>query len=120
MSTTEHRQILRDSVFVLADLRVDGNDQVHRVKMRNLSPGGMMAEASLKVVRGMIVWIDIRNIGWIEGSVAWVQGARFGIAFREEIDPKIARSPLTIGEGTPRFVKPPLRSYDPEARVRKI
>ena len=120
MDATEHRQLLRDSLFVLADLRLDGNDEVYRVKMRNLSSGGMMAEASLKAVRGMIVWTNIRNIGWVEGSVAWTQDTRFGVAFREEIDPKIARSPIVVGEGTPRFVKPPLRMADTDGRVRKI
>ncbi len=120
MSTTDHRQLLRDSLFVLADLRIDGDNSVHRVKMRNLSSGGMMAEGSLKAVRGMLVWTNIRNIGWVEGAVAWVQDTRFGIAFRDEIDPKIARSPLVVGESTPRFVKPPLPIADPAARVRKI
>ena len=88
--------------------------------MRNLSSGGMMAEASLKAARGMIVWTNIRNIGWVEGSVAWIQDTRFGIAFREEIDPKIARSPITLGERTPRFVKTPVPLGDLEAPVRKI
>ncbi len=120
MSTTDHRQILRDSLFVLADMRIDGETELHRVKMRNLSAGGMMAEATIKAVRGMTVWTNIRNIGWVEGSVAWIQDTRFGIAFSEEIDPKIARSPVTIGEGTPRFVKTPLPLGDHEAPVRKI
>ena len=35
----------RDSLFVMADLRLDGNEETHRIKMRNLSAGGMMGEA---------------------------------------------------------------------------
>ena len=62
MSTSENRQLLRDSLFVLADLRIEGDDHIHRVKMRNLSPGGMMAEAPLEATRGMTVWANIRNI----------------------------------------------------------
>lgn len=104
----EHRQIARDSLFVMADLRLDGQTLEHRVKVRNLSAGGLMAEASLQVLRGTVVWINIRNIGWVEGCVAWVQDNRFGVAFREEIDPKVARVPVQAGENTPRFVKPPL------------
>ena len=109
MTDSDHRQIARDSLFVMADLRLDGLDTLHKVKLRNLSAGGLMAEGAVSVMRGTVVWIDIRNIGWVEGSVAWVQGSRFGVAFRDEIDPKIARMPQQAGESTPRFVKPPIR-----------
>ena len=61
-----------------------------------------MAEAPLKVQRGQVVWTNVRNIGWVEGSVAWVQDSRFGIAFRDEIDPRIARAPSQGGE-VPEF-----------------
>lgn len=98
MDEAEHRQIARDSLFVMADLRLDESHDAHRIKMRNLSAGGMMGEASLRLSRGSIVWVDIRNIGWVEGSIAWVQGDRFGIAFREEIDPRLARLPAAQAE----------------------
>jgi PilZ domain len=120
MDETEQRQIARDSLFVMADMRLDGSDEEHRIKMRNLSSGGMMGEASLRVSRGAVVWVDIRNIGWVEGSIAWVQENRFGIAFREEIDPKVARIPLADGTHTQRFVKPPLPGQAPGGVLRKI
>jgi hypothetical protein len=110
MDETEQRQIARDSLFVMADMRVDGTDEHHRIKVRNLSAGGMMGEGSVRVFRGAVVWVEVRNIGWVEGSIAWVQDSRFGIAFREEIDPKIARIPVNDGDHTPRHVKPPLGS----------
>lgn len=123
MTDSEHRQIARDSLFVMADLRLDGLDTVHKVKLRNLSAGGLMAEGAVSVMRGTVVWIDIRNIGWVEGSVAWVQGSRFGVAFRDEIDPKVARLPQQAGESTPRFVKPPMFNNGQGAagnRLRKV
>lgn len=92
MTDNDHRQIERDSLFVMADLRVDGVDSDQRVKVRNLSAGGMMAEGDVKVQAGAAVEVNIRNIGWVEGSVAWIQENRFGIAFHEEIDPKVARA----------------------------
>jgi len=92
MNGNENRQIERDSLFVMADLRVDGLDGEHRIKVRNLSAGGMMGEGAVRVARGAIVEANIRNIGWVEGSVVWVQGDRFGVAFRDEIDPKLARA----------------------------
>ena len=95
MTDNDHRQIERDSLFVMADLRIDGVAGDQRVKVRNLSAGGMMAEGEAKVQTGAAVEVNIRNIGWVEGSVAWVQDNRFGIAFHDEIDPKVARAPLS-------------------------
>jgi PilZ domain len=122
MGDNEHRQIARDSLFVLADLRVDGLEGEHRIRVRNLSSGGLMAEAPLKVQRGQVVWTNVRNIGWVEGSVAWVQDSRFGIAFREDIDPRIARAPSQGGEEPEFMVRRSLYSSKPApgSDVRKI
>ena len=120
MDVANHRQIERDSIFVLADLRLDGVDGEFRIKMRNLSAGGMMGEGDLRVQRGQLVWVNIRNIGWTEGSVAWIQGSRFGVAFREEIDPKVARAPVGEGSSTPRYVRPPLATGLSGQVLRKI
>lgn len=119
MSDSEHRQLGRDSLFVLADLRIDGITGEERIRVRNLSAGGLMAEATCRVQRGQMVWVNLRNLGWTEGSVAWVQDNRFGVAFREEIDPRLARAPVTTGEGTPRYVKPPLGQHE-LGELRKI
>jgi hypothetical protein len=91
MGASDHRQIIRDSLFVMADLRLDGVERAQRVKVRNLSSGGLMVDGVAKTVAGQKAWIELRNLGEVEGSVAWVQGNRCGIAFAEEIDPKAAR-----------------------------
>ena len=96
MSNVDTRQVDRDSLFLLAQLRVDGDDREHRIKVRNLSAGGMMAEGEVDVARGALVHVELRNIGWVEGSVAWRQENRFGIAFVSEIDPKEARAPVSV------------------------
>lgn len=118
----EHRQIGRDSLFLMADLRLDGADGEHKVKVRNLSTGGMMAEGNVRVVVGMRLEVNLRNLGWVEGVVAWIQENRFGIAFIEDIDPKVVRA-TTAGpaadELTPRFVRPPLPTHE-RGRMRKI
>lgn len=87
------RQVNRDSLFLLAQVRVEGQAGESRVKVRNLSAGGMMAEGEAKVMRGSQIQVELRNIGWIDGSVAWKQDNRFGIAFANEIDPGVARAP---------------------------
>lgn len=99
MTNVDTRQVDRDSLFLLAQLRLAGSEEQYRVKVRNLSAGGMMAEGALTVSRGQLVQVELRNIGWVEGSVAWAQDTRFGIAFIDEIDPKRARAPVTSGGG---------------------
>lgn len=119
MDGTENRQIARDSLFVLADLRVDGEPLEYRIKVRNLSDGGMMGEGTVRVRRGSAIEVNIRNIGWVKGSVAWVQDSRFGVAFVEPIDPRLARSrPTADGDTAPHFTRPPV-TLSP-GQVRKI
>lgn len=101
MDGNENRQLARDSLFVMADLRVTGIDGEHRIKVRNLSPGGMMGEGAVRVARGDIVEVNIRNIGWVSGTIAWIQDDRFGVALHDEIDPKVARAPVAAGKSRP-------------------
>lgn len=97
MTGVETRSVSRDSLFLLANVRVEQDSEQHRVRVRNLSDGGMMGEGPAKVQRGNRVEIDLRNIGTVCGSVAWVQDQRFGIAFDEEIDSQLARKPAAEG-----------------------
>lgn len=126
MSQVETRQIDRDSLFLMARVKVEGDTAgvEHRVKVRNLSPGGMMAEGAVRVARGARVQVELRNIGWIEGEVAWKQDNRFGIAFAEEIDPQRARaqpSADVIEPDTSRYIHPPRHGQAPgSSRLRKI
>ncbi|HEY6870853.1 MAG TPA: PilZ domain-containing protein [Novosphingobium sp.] len=97
MSDGDNRHISRDSLFILADLRLEGQAAEHRVKVRNLSAGGMMGEADLRIATGDRIKVNLRNVGWIEGLVAWVQDNRFGVAFARDIDPKVVRAPAASG-----------------------
>ena len=94
MTGVETRSVARDSLFLLADIRIEQGAETHRVRVRNLSDGGMMGEGHLRVQRGHRLTIELRNIGAVGGTVAWVQDDRFGIAFDEEIDSQQARRPL--------------------------
>lgn len=98
MTGVETRSLARDSLFLLADVRLEQDSETHRVRVRNLSDGGMMAEGNLRAKRGHRVELQLRNIGIVAGSVAWVQDNRFGIAFDEEIDSQRARLPLKAGD----------------------
>ncbi len=99
MTGVETRSVARDSLFLLAEVRVEQSTETHRARVRNLSDGGMMGEGQLRVQRGHRVVVELRNIGAVNGTVAWVQDNRFGVAFDEEIDSQKARRPLQTNEG---------------------
>lgn len=95
----------RDSLFLAATLYLDGHDPA-AVRVRNLSPGGLMAEFPDPVSIGTDAAVEVRGIGKVPGKVAWVAEGRIGIAFDREIDPKAARKPVGAGTKTPSFLKP--------------
>ena len=86
MSGVDTRHVNRDSLFLMAEVRLDGDSAVHRVRVRNLSAAGMMAETDLRVVPGTKVTVELKNLPPVDGAVAWVHEGRFGIAFVDEID----------------------------------
>lgn len=110
MTNVDTRQVQRDSMFLLARLRVEEEGTEHQVRVRNLSSGGMMAEAQVDVVRGTAVSVELRNLGWVRGTVAWRQDGRFGIAFAQEIDPSVVRVPVGNKSAeleSPRYTRAP-------------
>ena len=101
MTGVDTRSVSRDSLFLLANIRVEDEAETHRVRVRNLSDGGMMADGAIDVQRGNRLVVELRNIGKIGGSVAWVQDKRFGIAFDREIDSQLARKPVQSADSEP-------------------
>lgn len=120
MESSEHRHLSRDSLFVMADMRVDGVPGEHRIKVRNLSSGGMMGEGPARLVRGTGVCVNLRNIGWVRGAIAWVQENRFGIAFEDEIEPRDARAPVTSDDSARLVGRPWLPGRSPLVSPRKL
>ena len=107
MSGVDTRHVNRDSMFLMAEVRREGDAASHRVKVRNLSAAGMMAEGDMSVVRGARISVELRNVPAVEASVAWVQDNRFGVAFASEIDPLAPRRPIGNGDlSAPRFTRP--------------
>ncbi len=83
-------------MFLLAAVRQPRGPDV-AVKVRNLSPGGMMAECPSGFVRGEAVEVDLRGIGLVRGRIAWTASGRIGVQFDEAIDPRQARVKLGAG-----------------------
>lgn len=88
MNESERRQVGRASLDFLEDLRADGIPDEQRVALRNISAGGLMAHGVSQVHRGQRVWIHLPRQAWIEGTIAWVQDDRCGIAFKGDMDPQ--------------------------------
>lgn len=118
MSAVDTRNVGRDSLFLFAELVFEGQSGGARVKVRNLSAGGMMAEGNALAERGQRVTVKLRKIGDVKGTVAWVESDRLGIAFDREVDPRIARAPVaTDDEGVPRYARPAIGTVlAPDAR----
>ena len=87
----ENRGSPRDSLFLLANCQLPQRQAEQRVKLRNISASGLMAEGNLRPQVGEPVALDLRNVGRVDGIVVWVRDNRFGVAFAHEIDPHLVR-----------------------------
>ena len=114
MSAIDTRNLKRDSLFLMADVRLEGTMTSERVKVRNLSDGGIMVEGPLIAATGQRVVVTIKKIGDVGGVVAWTQSARIGISFDEPIDSSKARTSL-YGEmpEAPRYARPAVAPVEP-------
>jgi hypothetical protein len=103
---SQDRNDSRDSLFLMADMRIGERGVARQVRVRNLSAGGLMAEFPEGLDQGTPLSVDVRGIGWVDGRVAWSAAGRIGVAFDREIDPIRARKPVGQGAKTPGFTKP--------------
>lgn len=92
------RSVNRDSLLLTAILRFPATQEEWPVRIRNLSAGGLMAELPNGTMRGELVEVNLRSIGWVSGRIAWATEGRLGIAFDIPINPKDARKPVGVSE----------------------
>jgi|GEM_PF-294810 len=105
------RSTNRSSLFLLGKMGVDGGVSSEPIRIRNLSPTGLMAEAPTILAVGTAVIVEMKNLPMTKGKVVWATDGRMGIAFNAEIDPSKVRQPVGKGEDpTPDLLKiPPSR-----------
>jgi hypothetical protein len=90
--TESQRRDQRDSLFVLARIKPEGQaGEGVSVRVRNVSSGGLMADAPDDYRPGMRIQVVLENIGDVAGSVAWAEAGRIGVAFDHPIDKSLAR-----------------------------
>jgi hypothetical protein len=88
------RRDVRDSLFLLAQIKhEDTPGDGETVRVRNVSSGGLMADAPEDFRQGVRVEVMLEGIGVVRGVVAWSEAGRIGIAFDHPIDKARARKP---------------------------
>jgi hypothetical protein len=94
---TGRRVSARDSMFLGATIRrrTETEEELVPVRVRNLSAVGLMADYEREAEAGEPVVVTLRGIGKVPGMVAWVRKGRIGIAFDEDVDPLLARKPVS-------------------------
>jgi hypothetical protein len=97
----------RDSLFLLARVRIGDTGDWAEIRVRNLSAGGLMAEIGEALAIETPIELELRGIGHVVGRVAWQTEGRTGIAFDTEIDPLKARKP--VGRSRPAAAASPAR-----------
>lgn len=98
------RRDARDSLFLLAQLKHEGaTGDGEAVRVRNVSSGGLMAQAPEGFREGMRVEVTLEGIGAVSGAVAWAELGRIGIAFDHPIDKALARKPRVAQSAEPLF-----------------
>ena len=103
------REAVRESLFLSATIRRVGGVDLGflPVRVRNLSPIGLMADHDGLTRPGDRVMVEIRGLGFVPGEVAWVRRARIGVRFDDAVDPQQARSWLKPdAEVTPKSFRP--------------
>ena len=117
-SIAKKRQAGRDSLFLTSEVAVDGALKPVTVRVRNLSAGGMMIDTNAIFHAGARVTADLRGIGEVPGTIAWIVESRAGVSFDREIDPKSARAPVAVTKPHVAFTPQPDRSRRPGLKLR--
>ena len=101
LTANDHRASRRNQILLLAQMRVDGESVCFGIRIRDLSAGGLRAQFAECRLSDARIAVEIRNIGWVKGSVVWQDGAQIGIRFDTPIDPDRARIAVTGSFATP-------------------
>lgn len=90
MTEVDTRSIARDDLLLSAAMWIENDSARYTVKVRNLSALGLMGEGGPRVSRGTRLTVDLKRVGAVRGTVAWVQDDRFGVAFDDAADVSLA------------------------------
>lgn len=95
-STPSHRAAPRDSLLLLAELRVEADGRtIGSARIRNLSATGLMADCDTALKEGDRLLLTLRGVGDVAATLNWCRDGRIGLVFDQPIDPMAARRPST-------------------------
>lgn len=101
------REAKRDSLFLLTAICLPDGQEVCKLRVRNLSAKGLMADCPVALEKGQHITLELRGIGPVEGAIVWTAGDRVGIAFDHPINPAKARIPVNrSGRAMPDYLRP--------------
>lgn len=109
------RGAARDSLFLQAEVMVAGWPAPVMARVRNLSPGGMLAESPHQMTVGASLVASLPNIGPVNARCVWVGEGRFGLAFDHAIEPRAVRRRSAASQDLP-----PTLLGQPRRALRKI
>ena len=114
----QQREKSRESIFLGAQIVIEGARVPISARVRNISPGGMMVDAQRIYDKGLAVTATIKGIGDVTGRIAWSTSNRCGIAFDELVDPLLARQPVSSGTTTTTYKRPFVPDRRPGLAIR--
>ena len=95
----------RESIFLAATIRFEGEDAPMPVRIRNISAGGMMIDSAVPRAKGLPLIAELKTIGKVAGTVAWSHDQRMGILFDRPIDPHRARLQVAAPQAPKKAMK---------------
>jgi hypothetical protein len=104
------RSAPRDSLFLLTSFTTPQGVTLGQARVRNLSASGLMADCEAGLTKGQPVVMELRGVGRVYGTIAWVRANRVGISFDSPVDPQLARRPIADSgkhRNTPDFLRTP-------------
>lgn len=107
----------RDSLFLLSTVKSADGREIGKLRVRNLSATGLMADCEYPVAAGSIIICNLRGLGDVPGTVAWARNGRIGVAFDHGIDPQMTRK-TGSGETSKVMLPDYLRSLPTGTRIR--
>lgn len=80
------------------------------LSIMDISSTGLKARVEIGLMKGTRVEVELRNIGWVPGQVAWVGGnGTVGIRLARVIQPELTRNQVTGSYGQAPVGTPVLR-----------
>ena len=100
----------RSSVMLMADLRMTAFANPVRIRVRDISKGGLKGSGIGHMPSGSEITVELPNIGLVRSRVVWSNQDNFGLVFDHQIDVQTVKTKITGN-----YVQP-MPNREPEKR----